>query len=93
MFNIITNTAPIYLKTGVILAHNFHSFNTRSSIMSCVVPRVKGFGKGSFLYTAISEWNALPLNVQQCSTIASFKVNVKKYLWSKLAGEGWDGVD
>ena len=87
MFNIITNTAPNYLKTGVTMVRNFHSINTRSSVMSCVVPRVKGFGKCSFLYTAILEWNALPLRVQQCTTLVSFKINAKKYLWTKVRSE------
>jgi len=85
MFSIISGNAPNYLKAGVVMVHDHHSYSTRASVKSCVVPRIKSFGQWSFLYTAILRWNALPRSIQLCNTLTSFKKNVKKYLWAKIA--------
>ena len=87
MFNIISGNSPNYLKAGVVMVHDHHSHRTRASVKSCVVPRIKSFGKFSFLYSAILKWNALPRKIQLCNTLISFKKNVKKYLWAKVASQ------
>ena len=84
MFNIINHCAPEYLNCNIEMVRNRHSYRTRASELSCVVPRVSGMGKSSFAYTGIGLWNSLPLSVKQSHTKHSFKKHVKSFLWNKL---------
>ena len=84
MYSIINNSAPDYIQTDVKMVRNHHRHGTRASDMSCVVPRVKGYGKASLLYTGICLWDNLPLSVQQCRTKSMFKNHIKKFLWDKI---------
>jgi len=37
---------------------------TRSSNLTCVIPRVKGSGLISFVYTSTCHWNILPIELK-----------------------------
>lgn len=87
MFDIIHKRAPEYMNCQIDMAGSQHNRNTRASIMSCSVPRVKGkIARSSFFYTGISLWNNLPLHIKQSQTKAIFKTKVKAAMWGVLMG-------
>ena len=83
---IVSGQAPTYLSSGLNYTSQTHSHVTRSSHTGFVVPRVRTMmGKNTFLYTSIKEWNALPVTLQNSTSIIAFKNEVKVFLFSKLA--------
>lgn len=38
-------------------------------------------GRRAFCFYAPRIWNALPMNLRECSTLESFKSQLKTYLW------------
>uniref|UniRef100_A0A671W1V6 Reverse transcriptase domain-containing protein n=1 Tax=Sparus aurata TaxID=8175 RepID=A0A671W1V6_SPAAU len=84
MFNIVNGKAPNYLNANINMVHTQHKHNTRASIRSCIVPKVKNAGKHSFFYTGIMVWNGLPTATQLASSSGIFKGQVKQILWNKI---------
>jgi hypothetical protein len=84
MFRILNNESPKYLRDGISKMHEKHKYNTRSGEMALFKPKLNTQGQNTFLYTAISQWNSLPKDVQSETTKEGFKKKVKKYLLHKL---------
>jgi hypothetical protein len=84
MFRILNNESPKYLRDGISKMHEKHKYNTRSGEMALFKPKLNTQGQKTFLYTAISQWNSLPKDVQSETTKEGFKKKVKKYLLHKL---------
>ena len=84
VFNIVHNTAPIYLRQNfTTISH--HYCNTRSAnCHNFIVPSIKQCQDKTFYYNAIKDWNGLPLNIKQIKSKTSFKHSVKKYLMEDL---------
>ena len=53
----------------------------RSSMQDCTVPfRRTAFGQSAFSVKATNQWNTLPDDVRSCSSISTFKTNLKRLL-------------
>ena len=83
MYNIFNGHAPEYVKNQVQRYSN--CYNTRNSISSFMIPRVKGCGSHSFNYTGAVLWNTLPLSLRQSNSISVFKKSVKDHLMSHMS--------
>jgi len=59
-----------------------HNHNTRfSTSLSFNIPLLsKTKSQKMFLYQSIIIWNSLPSNLKNCTSLSSFKINLKKYL-------------
>ena len=82
MFNIQHGHALEYLKAQ--FQTSLASHNTRNSIASFYVPRVNGFGKNSFKFTGVKNWNRLPIEIKSIVSKNIFKQHVKKHLMSRV---------
>ena len=83
IFNIVHGNAPNYLKSNFIF--NEHSFNTRSSTLSFIVPNVTtNYGKSTFVSTGIKAWNSLPSALHNITEKMFFKKSVKEYLFTEI---------
>lgn len=84
MFRVVHGNAPSYMGRGVVMVHQQHSFFTRSSIQSIVLPHVNSAGTKSFKYSAGKAWNALPVALRECTNFSNFKRGVKKHLQDEM---------
>ena len=72
IFRIRSGTSPKYMGEHFTLASFIHKYtcSTRFQENGCyLLPKVKGFGKKSFAFTAVpftgcTLWNALPSNIE-----------------------------
>ncbi len=78
-------THKIYYKQTLIKRVTGHS--TRGSYGNFVVPNVKRAEGSTFYFSAIKDWNKLPIELKTCENIASFKRRLKKHLLQKAAEE------
>ena len=85
VFNIFHQKAPSYLQENFIL--NTARVNGRQT-RSCTnlnfnIPRVKTCQSTTFYFSAIKDWNELPLSVKETKSKDVFKTNVKKFMLQK----------
>ena len=52
MHRLIHGNAPLYLREGISMVQERHSYNTRNSVLSLILPRVNSSGNKSFSYIA-----------------------------------------
>ena len=62
------------------LNENADRMTTRGSAYNFFLPRVYGQGINTFYFTAIKEWNALPINLKCIENENSFKEKLKHEL-------------
>ena len=55
-----------------------HSYNTRNSVLSLVMPRVNSSGHKSFSNIADKFWNQLPIPIRATETHLHFRSLIKK---------------
>ena len=82
MYNCIHGNAPDYLCNSIVMECDTSDVNTRSSnTMNVQVPfcRTNNFKK-SFIYRGSVVWNQLSSDVQESSTVMTFKANVKRVI-------------
>ena len=88
VFKIKNGTAPDYMGDSFMSQDSIHSYRTRLSDQGGFsVPKVKGFGKQSFFYSAINQWNQLPASIALTEKLPVFKAKVKKHFldnWYKF---------
>ena len=87
MYRVVHGTAPTYLSRDIVMVHQQHSFFSRNSVQSVVLPRVNSAGLKSFKYSAGKEWNALPVHLRECTSIYIFKKCVRKHMQQVLEAE------
>ena len=63
MHNVFYGRAPSYL-CNLKRFEDVHSYNTRRSQLSFVLPEIKTQGKRTFIYNGTKLWNSLPLNIK-----------------------------
>ena len=58
---------------------------THTNIILCTfnIPRVKTCQSTTFYYSAIKDWNELPLSIKETKSKEVFKTNVKKFMLQK----------
>ena len=76
MYQIVHGNAPQYLKWDIPMVKDQHSFITRNSVLSIVLPQVKSSGKKTFRFSAGKIWNALPVYLRSAGDLFSFKRGV-----------------
>ena len=83
MYNIYYDQAPSYLcqfkKVDTV-----HSYGTRGSVMSYVLPKIKTQGKKTFMYNGAKLWNSLPVSMKTTECKDNFKKKGKKYFFSLM---------
>ena len=78
MYNIFYDQAPSCLGQfkGV---DSVHSYETRGSITSYVIPEVKTQGKRTFMYNGAKLWNSLEVSTRSIQCKDRFKKECKKH--------------
>ena len=84
MYSIYNGTAPSYLCNFKKVSE-IHSYSTRHSNMSYVIPHVKSQGSKSFTFNGAKLWNNLPMYVKNETTKDGFKLKCKEYLFSQMS--------
>ena len=84
-FKCIHGMAPSYLSD--LLIQKPTSYRTRSSVGTMlVVPKVSNrstFGERRFSVQSPMLWNKLPMKIRQCTTVDSFKSQLKTFLFNE----------
>ena len=69
-----------YMAVNFIQASSVHSYGTRfRESGNCSIPKVKSFGKKSFIYNGCILWNDLPSHIKEKQSISDFNITVKKH--------------
>ena len=78
VFKIWNGSGPNYLK------EKFHKLSdtesricTRASTNNFFLPRVSGQGINTFYFSAIKDWNSLPVSIKEIQNFETFKTRVK----------------
>lgn len=83
MYQTINKNANPELSTALCRHVNIHNHNTRFS-SSYVIPRFnRTKSKHCIHYRGVKIWNDLPDFIKKCSSLTSFKKNIKHYFCSK----------
>ena len=86
MYNIFYGTAPSYLCVFKKVS-DVHSYSTRRSNKSYVIPHVKSQGSKSFSFNGCKLWNNLPNNIKSELTKDGFKSKCKEFLFNRMLSE------
>ena len=76
MYRLIHGNAPLYLREGISMAQERHSYNTRNSVLSLVLPRVNSSGDKS-----------LPIPIRATENPLHFRSLIKKHFMSLVKSE------
>ena len=83
-YKIYNETGPLYLREHFVKTSDVHHHFTRGSTENFVAPSVSGVAATTFYYSAIKDWNSLPLDIKQKSTFNGFKTAEKHCLRTQL---------
>ena len=82
VFKIRHNLAPRYLSINFTPISGFHSYYTRGSSHNYVISKGLANAPFSFCFTAIKEWNSLPLDLKKIESFMVFRTKLKQFLSS-----------
>ena len=86
MFDTLNSNKYNTLKNALSELNWSHNINTRK-INIYSLPRARTcIDHGAALFSAVSNWNSLPLNVRSCTTIASFKSAITHFILNEESG-------
>ena len=81
VFNIVQGLAPNYLQENFTLVSSTSRYATRSSSnRNFIVPQISTYEAGTFYYSAIKDWNVLPVNIKEITNKDTFKDALKQFL-------------
>ena len=81
VFKIKSGQSAQYIAENFIKASSLHSYGTRfRESGNFSIPKVKSFGKKSFVYNGCILWNDLPSHIKEKLSIYDFKMTVKKHV-------------
>ena len=83
LFKIRSGKAPPYMSSGFVSFLQTHSYSTRGSESNYRISRDISFSPTSFVFTAISLWNSLPIVLKRLDSIHVFKKKLKEFLLSR----------
>ena len=83
MHRVYYGLAPTYL-CNFRRVDDLHSYGTRHSEMSYVLPEIKSQGKLSFMYNGAKLWNGLPLEIRSIENKDTFKKKCKVLLFKDM---------
>ena len=75
--------APDYFH-DLRLARNLHTYNTRRSQLSYVLPHVGGHGKQTFYFNGVKVWNQLPHEIKSSTSKYAFKYKCKQFMTDRM---------
>ena len=85
VFKIKCGQLAQYMAENFIQASSLHSYGTRfRENGNFSIPKVKSFGKKSFVYNGCILWNDLPSHIKEKLSIYDFKMTVKKHFLELL---------
>ena len=80
IYKVNSGIFPDYMKEQFVPTKSVHSYSTKiRENGSFSLPKVKSFGKKSFVYRRCILWNELPNNVKQIHSFQTFKTAVKSH--------------
>ena len=85
VFKCLHGCAPAYLSDMIGVKHNAR-YNLRSSLgVNLVIPKYKykTFGQRTFGYQGPKLWNTIPSELKETKSLASFKKQLKTFLFKK----------
>ena len=82
VFKIRSGLAPSNLGNRFQTLTDTHPYNTRGSVSDYRVSREIAACGTSFYFTAIREWNNLPLHLKRCQSYLTFRSRLKQHLSS-----------
>ena len=81
VYNIVQGLAPNYLQENFTLVSSTSRYATRSSSnRNFIVPQISTYEAGTFYYSAIKDWNGLPVNIKEITNKDTFKDALKQFL-------------
>ena len=83
VFKIVNDKCPSYMKENFNFVKDVHTCNTRSSLYNFSLPNNCGKDNVTFVYSAISDWIALPNNIKTIKSNIKFKNSVKEHLLNR----------
>ena len=83
IFKIRNGTAPSYISCDLKLISQTHSYNTRGCIYDYFVSKELSNAPTSFAYTAIKQWNSLPVYLKEIRSESVFRVKLKQFYLSR----------
>ena len=85
VFKIKSGQSAHYMAENFIQAGSVHSYGTRfRKIGNFSIPKVKSFGKKSFVYNGCILWIDLPSHIKEKQSIYDFKMTVKRHFLELL---------
>ena len=83
LFKIRRGRAPPYLSNGLVSILQTHSHFTRGSQSNYRVSHELSLAPSSFVFTAIANWNGLPVYLKMLQSLSLFKKKLKEYFISQ----------
>ena len=80
LFKVRHHRAPSYLRTRFTSVSDSHSHFTRGSHVNLRVSSTFSQVQGSFAYSCVRQWNALPNRIKEIDSLLSFKRALRSYL-------------
>ena len=80
IFKVKTGSAPSYLTSKLTYNNEIHQYNTRQQNNFFIPPRNKKIGTNSVFHKGLNDFNKLPNTIKDCSSILTFKKELKMYL-------------
>ncbi len=84
-YHVIIGSAPQYLSELLHLYVPSRSLRSSADTRVFRIPRYnkQGHGGRSFAVSAVQTWNSLPFSVRHSSSLSSFKINLKTFLFQQ----------
>ena len=79
---LVHGNAPLYLREGISMVLERHSYNTRNSVLFLVLLRVNSSRDKSFSYIAAKFWNQLPIPIRATENPLHFRSSKKQHFMS-----------
>ena len=80
VFKIVHGRAPDYLAKRFKPISSAHGYGTRSRACDFIISKELSRSLSSFSYTAIKDWNSLPVPLKQIETELCFRRKLKEHL-------------
>ena len=80
VFKIARKQAPSYLMKRFVPLSGVHAHETRSRSYDFLVSKEISRSLSSFSYTAVKEWNSLPVSLKQIESEICFRRRLKEHL-------------